>query len=121
MANKKYKYSPAGVLKGIQELYEAKLVTYPRTDCNYITEGEFEYLKNNLNGYQSIVGLNFQPHSLTANKRYVDNKKVQEHYAIVLTKNVPSKKRSQIDGYTEKFIYRSFKKCIKHVPFALYV
>ncbi|MBG9829280.1 hypothetical protein BTI679_58500 (plasmid) [Bacillus wiedmannii] len=70
-------------------MYEAKLVTYPRIDCN--TEGEFEYLKNNLNGYQSIVGVNFQPHSLTANKRYVDNKKVQEHYAIVLTKNVPSK------------------------------
>ncbi|MGE7939868.1 DNA topoisomerase 3 [Bacillus paramycoides] len=91
LANKKYKYSPADVLKGIQELYEAKLVTYPRTDCNYITEGEFEYLKNNLGGYQSIAGVNFQPHSLTANKRYVDNKKVQEHYAIVLTKNVPSK------------------------------
>lgn len=91
LANKKYKYSPADVLKGIQELYEAKLVTYPRTDCNYITEGEFEYLKNNLSGYQSIAGVTFQPHSLTANKRYVDNKKVQEHYAIVLTKNVPSK------------------------------
>ncbi|PFM62722.1 DNA topoisomerase III [Bacillus cereus] len=91
LANKKYKYSPADVLKGIQELYEAKLVTYPRTDCNYITEGEFEYLKNNLSGYQSITGLNFKPHSLTANKRYVDNKKVQEHYAIVLTKNVPSR------------------------------
>ncbi|MED0981372.1 DNA topoisomerase 3 [Bacillus paramycoides] len=91
LANKKYKYSPADVLKGIQELYEAKLVTYPRTDCNYITEGEFEYLKNNLSGYQSIAGLNFNPYSLTANKRYVDNKKVQEHYAIVLTKNVPSK------------------------------
>ncbi|WP_142308208.1 type IA DNA topoisomerase [Bacillus wiedmannii] len=91
LANKKYKYSPADVLKGIQELYEAKLVTYPRTDCNYITEGEFEYLKNNLNGYQSIVGVNFQPHSLTANKRFVDNNKVQEHYAIVLTKNVPSR------------------------------
>ncbi|MDA1567913.1 DNA topoisomerase 3 [Bacillus cereus] len=91
LANKKYKYSPADVLKGIQELYEAKLVTYPRTDCNYITEGEFEYLKNNLGGYQSIAGVHFQPHSLAANKRYVDNKKVQEHYAIVLTKTVPSK------------------------------
>ncbi len=38
LANKKYKYSPAGGFKRIQELYEAKLVTYPRTDCNYITE-----------------------------------------------------------------------------------
>ncbi|AJI09046.1 type IA DNA topoisomerase [Bacillus cereus] len=91
LANKKYKYSPADVLKGIQELYEAKLVTYPRTDCNYITEGEFEYLKNNLSGYQTVAGVNFQPYSLTANKRFVDNNKVQEHYAIVLTKNVPSK------------------------------
>lgn len=90
LANKKYKYSPADVLKGIQELYEAKLVTYPRTDCNFITEGEFEYLKNNLSGYQNVAGVNFQPYSLTANKRYVDNNKVQEHYAIVLTKNVPS-------------------------------
>ncbi|HDR7527210.1 MULTISPECIES: type IA DNA topoisomerase [Bacillus cereus group] len=100
LANKKYKYSPADVLKGIQELYEAKLVTYPRTDCNYITESEFEYLKNNLSGYQSIASVNFQPYSLTANKRYVDNKKVQEHYAIVLTKNVPS--RETIARLTDK-------------------
>ncbi|MDF9524577.1 DNA topoisomerase 3 [Bacillus cereus] len=100
LANKKYKYSPADVLKGIQELYEAKLVTYPRTDCNFITESEFEYLKNNLSGYQSIASVNFQPYSLTANKRYVDNKKVQEHYAIVLTKNVPS--RETIARLTDK-------------------
>ncbi|EJQ36070.1 DNA topoisomerase III [Bacillus cereus BAG5X1-1] len=100
LANKKYKYSPADVLKGIQELYEAKLVTYPRTDCPYITEGEFEYLKNNLSGYQSIAGVNFQPRSLAPNKRYVDNKKVQEHYAIVVTKIVPSK--SVINQLTEK-------------------
>jgi DNA topoisomerase-3 len=38
LANKKYKYSPADTLKIVQELYEAKLVTYPRTDCNFITE-----------------------------------------------------------------------------------
>ncbi|WP_338119757.1 hypothetical protein [Bacillus cytotoxicus] len=58
-------------MKGIQELYEAKLVTYPRTDCSYITEAEFEYLKKNLDGYQSIVGVTFQPRSLEPNKRFV--------------------------------------------------
>ncbi|QWH04011.1 type IA DNA topoisomerase (plasmid) [Bacillus mycoides] len=120
LANKKYKYSPADVLKGIQELYEAKLVTYPRTDCNYITEGEFEYLKNNLNGYQSIAGVNFQPHSLTANKRYVDNKKVQEHYAIVLTKNVPSKETITKLSEKQRNLYMEVLKSVLsmfHAPY----
>ncbi|OWT48566.1 type IA DNA topoisomerase [Bacillus sp. K2I17] len=120
LANKKYKYSPADVLKGIQELYEAKLVTYPRTDCNYITEGEFEYLKNNLSGYQYIAGVSFQPHSLTANKRYVDNKKVQEHYAIVLTKNVPSRETIERLPDKQRKLYMEVLKSVLsmfHAPY----
>ncbi|WP_257614405.1 DNA topoisomerase, partial [Oenococcus oeni] len=35
--NKRYHASPSDVLKAVQALYEAKLLTYPRTDCNYIT------------------------------------------------------------------------------------
>ncbi|MBU4643132.1 type IA DNA topoisomerase [Bacillus toyonensis] len=120
LANKKYKYSPADILKGIQELYEAKLVTYPRTDCPYITEGEFEYLKNNLVGYQSIAGVNFQPHSLEPNKRYVDNKKVQEHYGIVLTKNVPSKEKIEQLPEKQRNLYMEVLKSVLgmfHAPY----
>ncbi|PEO28677.1 type IA DNA topoisomerase [Bacillus toyonensis] len=100
LANKKYKYSPADTLKIVQELYESKFVTYPRTDCNFITENEFAYLVRNLEGYQSIVGVSFQPKTLESNKRYVDNQKVQEHYAVIATKNVPSKQK--VDQLTDK-------------------
>ena len=120
LANKKYKYSPADVLKGIQELYEAKLVTYPRTDCPYITEGEFTYLKNNLNGYQALAGVNFQPRSLEPNKRFVDNKKVMEHYAIVVTKNVPSKNKIEQLPEKQRNLYMEVIKSVLsmfHAPY----
>lgn len=120
LANKKFKYSPADVLKGIQELYEAKLVTYPRTDCPYITEGEFAYLKNNLSGYQTLAGVEFQPRSLDPNKRFVDNKKVQEHYAIVVTKNVPSKNKIEQLPEKQRNLYMEVLKSVLsmfHAPY----
>lgn len=92
LVNKKYKYSPSDTLEIVQSLYDAplKLVTYPRTDSHNITENEFEYLKNNLPGYQQALGIEFTPYTTEAQKRYVDNKAVQEHYAIVLTRNIPT-------------------------------
>lgn len=89
VANKKWKYSPAVVLSTMQSLYEKKIVTYPRMDCNYITESEFAYLSNNVEIMQSLIGVNFAANK-EPNKRFVDNIKVQEHYAIVPTKSVPS-------------------------------
>lgn len=73
----------------MQSLYEKKIVTYPRTDCNYITESEFAYLSNNVEVMQSLIGVSFAANK-EPNKRFVDNSKVQEHYAIVPTKSVPS-------------------------------
>lgn len=84
-ANKKWKYSPKMVLDIMQSLYEAKLLTYPRTDCNYITEAEFEYLALHVVAYQNIAKVSFHA-NITPNKRYVDNSKVQEHFAIIPTK-----------------------------------
>ncbi|EOP32308.1 type IA DNA topoisomerase [Bacillus cereus] len=92
LINRKFKYSPNDTLELVQSLYDAplKLVTYPRTDSHNITENEFEYLKNNLIGYQKALGLEFTPYTTKPQKRYVDNKAVQEHYAIVLTRNIPT-------------------------------
>ena len=98
VANKKWKYSPAVVLSTMQSLYEKKIVTYPRTDCNFITESEFSYLSNNVEEMQLLIDVNFAANK-EPNKRFVDNSKVQEHYAIVPTKNVPSK--STINGLSE--------------------
>ncbi|TMW72878.1 type IA DNA topoisomerase [Alteribacter natronophilus] len=90
--NKKYKYSPSKTLKIVQSLYDQplKLVTYPRTDTQHITENEFKYLRSNLDGYKRLAGADFEPASLAPNRRYVDGGKVQEHHAIVPTKKVPA-------------------------------
>lgn len=53
--NKRYHASASQTLAAIQSLYEAKLLSYPRTDCAYITDEEFEYLVVNLPKYLSLV------------------------------------------------------------------
>lgn len=103
-ANKKWKYSPSTVLTTMQNLYEKKLVTYPRTDCNYITDSEFDYLCKNVNHYQKIVGLKFNP-DIDSKKRYVDNTKVQEHYAIIPTKTIPDESTINSLSVSEINIY----------------
>ncbi|MCU9601735.1 type IA DNA topoisomerase [Pallidibacillus thermolactis] len=103
-ANKKWKYSPSVVLTTMQNLYEKKLVTYPRTDCNYITDNEFEYLSQRVKEYQKILGVLFEPDK-TSKKRYVDNTKVQEHYAIIPTKTIPDKSIVDTLSEHEKNIY----------------
>jgi len=89
-ANRLWKTSPANVLKTMQILYEKKLVTYPRTDSRYITPSEFTYLANQVEDYQKLIGHTFPVASLNPKKRYVDSSKVQEHYAIIPTKKIPS-------------------------------
>ncbi|SFJ79744.1 DNA topoisomerase-3 [Halobacillus dabanensis] len=105
VANRRWKYTPSQVLKTIQKLYEKRLVSYPRTDCNYITESEFSYLVNNLKAYQDTLDMSFTPLSLKPRKRYVDSKKVQEHYAIIPTKSVPTEKKLSGLSREERNIY----------------
>ena len=104
-ANRKWKYSPAQVLKLAQSLYEKKLLTYPRTDTAFITENEFFYLLKNLESYQELIGKSFKIMSTEPNKRFVDGSKVQEHYAIIPTKTIPTV--STIEGLSleERNIY----------------
>src|SRR5699024_6543815 len=90
-ANKKWKYSPSDTLKIAQSLYEKKLLSYPRTDSHYITDSEFVYLKNHLSTYQSYLNVTMDIVYPDVRKRYVDGSKVQEHYAIIPTKQVPNK------------------------------
>ncbi|MEG0473411.1 MAG: DNA topoisomerase III [Solibacillus sp.] len=105
IANKKWKYSPANVLKAAQSLYEKKLVTYPRTDTQFITTNEFSYLASNVEAYQRIANVSFPIASNRPNKRYVDNSKVQEHYAIVPTKSIPTDRKLQGLSIEERNLY----------------
>ncbi len=91
--NKRYHASASQTLAAIQSLYEAKLLSYPRTDCAYITDEEFDYLVANLTKYLGLVSKPVALTNTTPNKRYVDGKKVEEHYAIIMTKVVPTKEK----------------------------
>lgn len=109
VANKKWKYSPDTVLKTMQSLYEKKLVTYPRTSCNFITENEFEYLKTKVEGYQSVLNVSFEA-DLKPKKRYVDGSKVQEHFALIPTKQIPNEATLKGLSETEFNLYQEVLK-----------
>lgn len=83
LINKKYKVSPSDTLKHVQSLYEAKLLSYPRSDCRYITDSEFRYLIERLDRYQNVLNYTIDTPNTSKRKRYVDGSKVQEHYASV--------------------------------------
>lgn len=105
VANKKWKYSPSDTLKIVQDLYEKKLLSYPRTDCNYITDSEFEYLLANVEDYKKVANVSFETVSTEPKPRYVNSKNVEEHYAIIPTKVIPSKDTVDKLSDKEKNVY----------------
>lgn len=103
--NKRYKVSPAQTLEIVQSLYESKLLSYPRTDCNYITESELHYLQNNLSDYLNTFNLTIKSPNMNPGKRYVNGEKVQEHYAIIPTKKTLSETEFNKLNDNEKQVY----------------
>ncbi|MDD1505318.1 DNA topoisomerase [Lysinibacillus sp. CNPSo 3705] len=90
-ANRLWKMSPKKTLTIVQTLYEKyKLVSYPRTSCTFITEAEFEYLLERVEGYKSVLGISFVNAYETPRKRFVNSKKVAEHYGLIPTKKIPT-------------------------------
>ena len=88
--NQLYKATASQTLKAMQGLYEAKLLSYPRTDTPFITNSEFQYLKANYDNYARFLSIDEPMTQDQPRKRYVDGSKVQEHYAIIPTKQVAS-------------------------------
>lgn len=87
-ANKRYGFTAEQTLNIAQKLYEAHLLTYPRTDSRHLTTAMSATLPARLNALQ---GTEFGPvvssitSMLITNKRYVDDSKVTDHTAIVIT------------------------------------
>lgn len=105
VANRRWKMSPATVLQTMQKLYEKKLVSYPRTDTRHITPSEFTYLANQVESYQQLVDENFPIASRSPKKRFVDSSKVQEHYAIIPTKKIPTARVFSNFSQNERNLY----------------
>ena len=91
--SKKFKISPDETLRIVQELYEKKLVTYPRTDARVLSTAVAKEIHKNLNGlmkYDVAVPylkeiVSFGSHKGLEKTRYVNDKQITDHYAIIPT------------------------------------
>ena len=80
-------------LRVVQELYEKKLVTYPRTDARVLSTAVAKEISRNLNGLSKYPPaqpylqdiLSFGSHKNLAKTRYVNDKQITDHYAIIPT------------------------------------
>lgn len=92
VANKLLGLTADQTLKALQSLYEAKYVTYPRTDSSYLTEDVAETLPDILDKLKSTLwGVHIPTNvpSLINNKRYTNSNKVTDHHAIIPTGVIP--------------------------------
>ncbi len=120
--NKSHGLSAADTLAATQNLYESKLVTYPRTDSRYLSAdmkprvpGVFEKLK-------AIRGEQIEPLDLAKlpfTKRIVDDKKVTDHHAIIPTGMIPggvgANERVVYDAIVTQFIAAFYPIRVKKV------
>ena len=91
--SKRLKISPDTTLKIVQELYEKKLVTYPRTDARVLSTAAAKEIDRNLKGLTGLssVGkfaqeiLDKGSYKGISRTRYVNDKQITDHYAIVPT------------------------------------
>ena len=91
--SKMFKISPDETLKIIQELYEKKLVTYPRTDARVLSTAVAKEIHRNIGGLRNFAPLaDFAANALEngnwkqiARTKYVNDKQITDHYAIIPT------------------------------------
>ena len=91
--SKRFKISPDEALRVVQELYKKKLVTYPRTDARVLSTAVAKEISRNLNGLSKYPPaqpylqdiLSFGSHKNLAKTRYVNDKQITDHYAIIPT------------------------------------
>ena len=91
--SKLFKISPDQTLQIAQELYEKKMTTYPRTDARVLSGAVAKEITKNLNGLKNInmvrpyIDEIFESKSYQglAKNRYVNDKQITDHYAIIPT------------------------------------
>ncbi|CAM3973538.1 DNA topoisomerase III [Bacillus anthracis] len=103
-ANKRFKYSPQQTLDIAQKLYIKGIISYPRSDSSFVTKEEASMFPDilqkisNIEAYSAFFPLPFS--SIMENKRYVNEKKVTDHYAIIPTEQVTDP--SRLSGEEQK-------------------
>lgn len=88
-----FKISPDQTLQVVQELYEKKLVTYPRTDARVLSTAVAKEIHKNIGGLKNIPSVRAFAEEILekgsykniAKTRYVNDKQITDHYAIIPT------------------------------------
>jgi DNA topoisomerase-3 len=88
-----FKISPDETLRVVQELYEKKLVTYPRTDARVLSTAVAKEIQKNIRGLTGVPAMEgfaeevlaMESYKKIASTRYVNDKQITDHYAIIPT------------------------------------
>ena len=120
--NRRFGLSADDTLKAAQALYEAKLITYPRTDSRYVgsdMKQQIPEIFRQLRAYrpQEIDQLDLDALPFTG--RIVSDRQVSEHHAIIpsgtLATNLPSTQQRVFDAVVTRLIAAFYPPCLKEV------
>lgn len=134
--SKLFKISPDETLRIVQELYERKLVTYPRTDARVLSTAVAKEIHKNIGGLINYGPVGAYAAEVLANgshkgiekTRYVNDKQITDHYAIIPTgqglnslNSMPELSRKVYEVIARRFlsifypaaVYRKFSLCVQ--------
>ena len=125
-ANSKLNFSADKTLSIAQSLYEKKVMSYPRTGSRYISEDVFEQMPQRvalLEQYTRFAGYAASLNGCALNRRSVNDGKVTDHHALIVTENLPSDLSTDERAIYELVAGRMLEafsgKCVKDVTSVL--
>ena len=125
-ANMKLNFSADKTLSIAQSLYEKKVMSYPRTGSRYISEDVFEEMPERialLERYPRFAGYAAGLDGATLNRRSVNDGKVTDHHALIVTENLPGElskdERAIYEMVAGRMLEAFSGKCVKDVTTVL--
>ena len=125
-ANTKLNFSADKTLSIAQSLYEKKVMSYPRTGSRYISEDVFDEMPERvalLGQYPRFAGYAAGLDGAALNRRSVNDSKVTDHHALIITENLPGElskdERAVYELVAGRMLEAFSGKCVKDVTTAL--
>ena len=125
-ANTKLNFSADKTLSIAQSLYEKKVMSYPRTGSRYIPEDVFDEMPERvamLGQYPRFAGYAAGLNGVTLNRRSVNDGKVTDHHALIVTENLPGElskdERAVYELVAGRMLEAFSGRCVKDVTTAV--
>ena len=125
-ANTKLNFSADKTLSIAQSLYEKKVMSYPRTGSRYISEDVFDEMPERvalLGQYPRFAGYAAGLNGATLNRRSVNDSKVTDHHALIITENLPGElskdERAVYELVAGRMLEAFSGRCVKDVTTAV--